>query len=216
MFFPKHAKRNSLIKICISSGYYRTSRHEYRLNFQPRTTVAECTSDKIPVHGLMLSTFSEILQADPNYPYLVVVGKQKEIVKESKRTKMIVIKLEAEGKFLDADRMRIITTLKNTTQDGSYVVYATVDAVNNAGDWFYLACECAGLTWSSAVAPTIALMTDVTLGLSTGEKLSQHTFSVGEASSCVKNLIEAFGESKDKQLEQDVDAITDSTLSKRH
>ncbi|RAL47965.1 hypothetical protein DM860_015752 [Cuscuta australis] len=30
-----------------------------------------------------------------------------------------------------------------------------------------------------------------------------------------ENLIEAFGESKDDHLEQDVDAITDSTLNKR-
>ncbi|VFQ91352.1 unnamed protein product, partial [Cuscuta campestris] len=46
--------------------------------------------------------------ADSNYPYLVdtmgvltAVGKQKEIVKESKRTKMIVIQLEADGVTLD-------------------------------------------------------------------------------------------------------------------
>lgn len=56
---------------------------------------------------------------------------------------------------------------------------------------------------------------DVTLRLSTGEKLSQHTFSVGEASLCVKNLIEAFGESKDNRLEQDVDVITETTINKR-
>lgn len=53
------------------------------------------------MHGLRLSTFAEILETDSNYPYLVAVGKQKEKVKESKRTKMIVIKLEAEGMTLD-------------------------------------------------------------------------------------------------------------------
>ncbi|VFQ63099.1 unnamed protein product [Cuscuta campestris] len=52
--------------------------------------------------------------------------------------------------------------------------------------------------------------TYVTLGLSTGEKSSQHTFSMGEASSCVKNLIEDFVESKDNH-----DDITGSTIDKR-
>lgn len=36
--------------------------------------------------------------------------------------------------------------------------------------------------------------TDVTLGFSTGEKTSTHCISIGEASSCVKNLIEDFVE----------------------
>ncbi|VFQ64988.1 unnamed protein product [Cuscuta campestris] len=55
-----------------------------------------------------LSTFADILQADTSYPYLVdtmgiltAVGKQTEIVKESKRTNMIVIKFEAEWMTLD-------------------------------------------------------------------------------------------------------------------
>ncbi|VFQ92120.1 unnamed protein product [Cuscuta campestris] len=157
---------------------------------------------------------------------LTAVGKQREIVKESKRTNMIVIKLEAEGmplditlfgeyvenfksffeqqplehpiiviqyakvklfqgntilqnvtyrtrlllnseieqviafrqrslsvtsqrqpimlcddisnvqhsEFLDPNRTRVITTLKNTTEDDSYVVYPTVEAVNSGGD----------------------------------------------------------------------------------
>ncbi|VFR00146.1 unnamed protein product [Cuscuta campestris] len=245
--FEKRIKEGSVyvfayFGIGISSGNYRTSRHEFRLNFQPRTTVAACSCERIPVHGLKLTTISEILQADSNYPYLVdtmgvltAVGKQKEIVKESKRTKMIVIQLEADGvtlditlfgeyvdkiksffgrqplenviiviqyakvktyqgnvnlqnvmygtrlllnpeieevvafrqrivgvptnrrplelpcddvtvvqqnEFLDATQMTTISLLKDGSEDGTYIVYATVVSVNNIGDWFYLACKC--------------------------------------------------------------------------
>ncbi|VFQ97249.1 unnamed protein product [Cuscuta campestris] len=87
-----------------STGYYRTSRHEFRLNFQPRTTITECSCENIPVYGLKLVPFPEISKADANYPYLIdtmgtltSVGNEKEIVKESKRTKMIAITIEAEG-----------------------------------------------------------------------------------------------------------------------
>ncbi|VFQ70386.1 unnamed protein product [Cuscuta campestris] len=83
--FEKRIKEGSVyvfayFGIGISSGNYRTSRHEFRLNFQPRTTVTACSY---------------------TMGVLIAVGKQKEIVKESKRTKMIVIQLEADGVTLD-------------------------------------------------------------------------------------------------------------------
>ncbi|VFQ73699.1 unnamed protein product [Cuscuta campestris] len=90
------------------SGYYRTSRHDFRLNFQARTTVTETRCDKIPLYGIRLVAFPEILHADSNYPYLVdtmgiltATGNERDILRESKRTKMIVITLEAEGQRLD-------------------------------------------------------------------------------------------------------------------
>ncbi|RAL45808.1 hypothetical protein DM860_009672 [Cuscuta australis] len=97
---------------------------------------------------------------------LTDVGKQKEIVTESKRTKMIVIQLEADGvngvssqhqplklpcdditvveqnEFLDSKQTTTISLLKDSSEDGTYVVYATIVSVNNSGDWFYLACKC--------------------------------------------------------------------------
>ncbi|VFQ76988.1 unnamed protein product [Cuscuta campestris] len=83
--FEKRIKEGSVyvfayFGIGISSGNYQTSRHEFRLNFQPRTTVTA-------------SSYS--------MGVLTAVGKQKEIVKESKKTKMIVIQLEADGVTLD-------------------------------------------------------------------------------------------------------------------
>ncbi|VFQ95404.1 unnamed protein product [Cuscuta campestris] len=331
--------------IGISSGNYRTSRHEFRLNFQPRTTVTACSCERIPVHGLKLTTISEILQADSNYPYLVdtmgvltAVGKQKEIVKESKKTKMIVIQLEADGFFgkqslenaiiviqyakvktyqVDEDFLKLtkaatIDTLKDCIEDGEYAVYGTIKDVDS--DWFITVCRCGSevvprggsyycneckrrvmnlipryriktrvvdttdsatfvvlesvaclllhkscsemLKYSENLpsgdikpdvfnkllidksylfkvdvrhsqfndfdptynvidicfdertisrfrerhATFFSVQIDVTLGLSTGEKSSQHTFSMGEASSCVKNLIEDFVQSKINSL----------------
>ncbi|VFR02716.1 unnamed protein product [Cuscuta campestris] len=116
---------------------------------------------------------------------LSAVGKEREIVRESKRTKMIVITLEAEGQrldvtlfgeyvdvlksffrhaplehaviviqyakvkmfqdqndFLDMSKTRVIANLKESNEDGSYVVYGTIVAVNNESDWWYLACKC--------------------------------------------------------------------------
>ncbi|VFQ84380.1 unnamed protein product [Cuscuta campestris] len=47
-----------------------------------------------------------------------------------------------QNEFLDATRMTTISLLKDGSEDGTYIVYATVVSVNNTGDWFYLACKC--------------------------------------------------------------------------
>ncbi|VFQ72098.1 unnamed protein product [Cuscuta campestris] len=240
--FEKRIKEGSVyvfayFGIGISSGNYRTSRHEFRLNFQPRTTVTACSY---------------------TMGVLTAVGKQKEIVKESKRTKMIVIQLEADG-------YRIKTRVVDTTDSATFVVLESVACLllhkscsemlkysenlpsgdikpdvfnrllidksylfkvdvrrsqfNNFDPTYNVIGICFDERTISRFkerhATFFSVQTDVTLGLSTGEKSSQHTFSMGEASSCVKNLIEDFVQSKDNQFERLGDDITDSNIGKR-
>ena len=52
-------------------GNFYTTRHEFRLNFQIRTTVRPSETEYIPIYGLKLVSFEEILQADGDFPYLV-------------------------------------------------------------------------------------------------------------------------------------------------
>ena len=54
-----------------NTGYFCTTRHEFRLNFQLRTTVKPFETESIPIYGLKLVPFDEILQADGQFPYLV-------------------------------------------------------------------------------------------------------------------------------------------------
>ncbi|VFQ87834.1 unnamed protein product [Cuscuta campestris] len=99
--------KDSLAAACLLSGtaIHATVQRSLVGTFEKRINEGY---ERIPVHGLKLTTISEILKADSNYPYLLdtmgvltAVGKQKEIVKESKRTKMIEIQLEADGATLD-------------------------------------------------------------------------------------------------------------------
>ncbi|RAL50544.1 hypothetical protein DM860_014486 [Cuscuta australis] len=152
-----------------NSGNYRTSRHEFRLNFQPMTTVTTCSMEKIPLYRIKLVAFPDILQADSNYPYLVgeiacfpviydvydvtqidwpviifynfefhcdnsdtmgmlaAVGNEKEIVKESKRIKIIVITLEAEGYYnihLLLEK-KITYTAQIMVNESSFIIWQT-------------------------------------------------------------------------------------------
>ncbi|VFQ97311.1 unnamed protein product [Cuscuta campestris] len=47
-----------------------------------------------------------------------------------------------QNDFLDTSKTRVIANLKECNEDGSYVVYGTIVAVNNESDWWYLACKC--------------------------------------------------------------------------
>ena len=52
-------------------GNFYTTRHEFRLNFQLRTTLRPTDTKSIPIYGRKLVPFDEILQADGDFPYLV-------------------------------------------------------------------------------------------------------------------------------------------------
>lgn len=54
-----------------NTGLYRTTRHEFRLNFQLRTTVRRSECDTIPLYGLNLVPLEDIFQTDGDFPYLI-------------------------------------------------------------------------------------------------------------------------------------------------
>ena len=54
-----------------NTGFFRTTKHEYRLSFQLRTIVRPYESEIIPLYGFKFVGFDEILQFDNQYPYLV-------------------------------------------------------------------------------------------------------------------------------------------------
>ena len=54
-----------------NTGNFHTTRHEFRLNFQLRTTVRPSKTESIPIYGLKLVPFDEIIQADGDFPHVV-------------------------------------------------------------------------------------------------------------------------------------------------
>lgn len=55
----------------VNLGSFRTTKHEFRLNFQLRTTVKPSESVIIPLHGLSVVSLEEIFGTEGDSAYLV-------------------------------------------------------------------------------------------------------------------------------------------------
>ncbi|XP_016178340.1 uncharacterized protein LOC107620728 [Arachis ipaensis] len=151
---------------------YRTTSHQFRLFFQDRTTVLPSFCDAIPLYGIKLVPFREIMGYSSHHPFLVDVGGvmtgvegERKYVNDVKLINMMVIHIENDGvyyreisqylsvisgkpAYLDEDevlystRRKTIKELRAVADVGFYVVRATVLDVEPVSSWWYKSCLC--------------------------------------------------------------------------
>ncbi|CAJ2657473.1 unnamed protein product [Trifolium pratense] len=96
----------SFFTVCPESGIYRTTPHQFKLDFEIKTKVQACEGKTIDRFGLSLSTIAQISAYGPAHNFLVdVVGlitgisAEREYIRDGKVTRMIVVELtDSSGK----------------------------------------------------------------------------------------------------------------------
>ncbi|CAJ2652163.1 unnamed protein product [Trifolium pratense] len=96
----------SFFTVCPQSGIYRTTPHQFKLDFEMKTKFQACEGNTIDHFGLSLSTIAQISAYGLAHNFLVdVVGlitgisAEREYIRDGKVTRMIVVELtESSGK----------------------------------------------------------------------------------------------------------------------
>ncbi|XP_072084336.1 replication protein A 70 kDa DNA-binding subunit D [Arachis hypogaea] len=125
-------------------GLYRTTSHQFRLFFQDRTTVLPSFCDAIPLHGIKLVPFREIMGYSPHHPFLVDVAGvmagvegERKYMNDDKLINMMVIHIENDGLRLNIIVLgEMVDRIKNFLASGDQqlpIVIFQFARVKNAG-----------------------------------------------------------------------------------
>ncbi|QHO01497.1 Replication protein A 70 kDa DNA-binding subunit D [Arachis hypogaea] len=127
---------------------YRITSHQFRLFFQDRTTVLPSFCDAIPLYGIKLVPFREIMGYSSHHPFLVDVAgvmtgieSERKYVNDGKLINMIVIHIENDGLKLNIVVLgEMVDRIKDFLASGDQqlpIVVFQFARVKNAGNIMY-------------------------------------------------------------------------------
>ncbi|RYR29328.1 hypothetical protein Ahy_B01g053706 [Arachis hypogaea] len=113
---------------------YRTTSHQFRLFFQARTTVLPSFCDAIPLYGIKLVPFREIIGYSSQHPFLVDVAGvmtsvegERKYVKDGKLIDILVIHIENDGLKLNVSVLgEMVDQIKSLVASGEHKVWKLI------------------------------------------------------------------------------------------
>ncbi|KEH19496.1 DUF223 domain protein [Medicago truncatula] len=90
--------------VAVNLGSYRTTKHEYKLNFQFNTKVKLCDKNGVPSDIYLIANLIDVFNSEYDTDYLVNVmsmltgvGMQREYERNGAKTKMVAMELDYDG-----------------------------------------------------------------------------------------------------------------------